>query len=236
MSFSWGPLHQLENIMTNNTVSLNLGDVSCDRCVSPQLHFVVICECSKKLCCKCFRLDELCVHCNNNLRRDSTVVQRSIDFFETLPSHICYFQPKTNLEPFNQNFHLNHENWMQIKLLEKIIEEIHYDSLSCTIVTFYLIEIFKCYEILPNEVDVLMKKIHFTNKFINNVHMANWSLIKIPEENKLSYDIKKFVNNCLKVKNIGRHEKKYKMLVTISKILLVFLVMVIFITSWHMSD
>ena len=66
--------------------------------------------------------------------------------------------------------------------------------------------------------------------------MADWSLIKIPEENKLSYDIQKFVNNCLKVKNIGRHEKKYKMLVTISKILLVFLVMVVFITSWHMSD
>ena len=53
---------------------------------------------------------------------------------------------------------------MQIKLLEKIIEEIHYDSLSCTIVTFYLIEIFKCYEKYE---DFYFPSIIFFKTFLN---------------------------------------------------------------------
>ena len=235
MNFSWNQLHQLENIISNSATNLDLGNISCDRCISPQLHYVVICQCSKKVCCKCFRADELCAHCNTNLR-NSTVVQRSIDFFEILPSHICYIQQKDDLEPFNQNFHLNHENWRQIKLLENIIESIHYDNLSRTVVTFYLIKIFECHQVLPNEVDVLMKKIQCTSKFIDNVHLADWNVIEIPEKKKLSYNIRKFVDNCMKVKNIKKHEEKYKKLIAVSKVFVVFLVMASFIISWYMAD
>ena len=52
MNFSWNQLHQLENIISNSATNLDLGNISCDRCISPQLHYVVICQCSKKVCCR----------------------------------------------------------------------------------------------------------------------------------------------------------------------------------------
>ena len=66
--------------------------------------------------------------------------------------------------------------------------------------------------------------------------MADWNVIEIPEKKKLSYNIRKFVDNCLKVKNIKKHEEKYKKLIAVSKVFVVFLVMAIFIISWYMAD